>query len=459
MARKYFTKEEIELLSESKWVRKISKTSINFTKEFMIDIAPKLKTNSLRTILPIYGVDPNFLGDIRLGSTKTRIVKFSKRPEGFARKKGSGRPKVKFNDLEEEKDYLRKKLELDKAEYAQLKLRIETMKPCGIKYKRKVFEMIKRRNSNKGNRLSIRNMCKIGKVSRSGYCSYMKRQDGLHKIKKNDQDKLDYKMIKEVFEDEQYEKGAKQIKMQLLRKFGVNMGLNKIRRIMKKYGIICTIRQPKRMKATMRAFQTKNYKKNILNRKFEQGVAKKVLLTDISYIKYARGAKTAYLCTIKDATTKQILAWNLTQSLELDIVLDTVKMLIREYGKELDVHVLIHSDQGCHFTANDYQSLLRMNHIIQSMSRRGNCWDNAPQESFFGTFKCESNYKKCHSFEELIKESSKYIDYYNMRRPQWDLNKMTPNEYDWYLSQPVKCNLQLPMVVLPNVIYLPLQTS
>lgn len=57
MARKYFTKEEIELLSESKWVRKISKTSINFTKEFMIDIAPKLKTNSLRTILPIYGVE------------------------------------------------------------------------------------------------------------------------------------------------------------------------------------------------------------------------------------------------------------------------------------------------------------------------------------------------------------------------------------------------------------------
>lgn len=116
------------------------------------------------------------------------------------------------------------------------------------------------------------------------------------------------------------------------------------------------------------------------------------------------------------------------------------------------MNIMIHSDQGSHYTSLSYQELLKENGILQSMSRRGNCWDNAPQESFFAILKTESELHKCTSYEKLAHTLIEYINYYNNDRPQWDLNRMTPYEYDRYLKN--KRNLLVPSTYIkPNIIY------
>lgn len=201
----------------------------------------------------------------------------------------------------------------------------------------------------------------------------------------------------------------------------------------------------------MKARQSHRIYNNELNRLFYQGVSKKVLLTDITYLTYGNG-KRAYLSVIKDASTKMILAWQLSISLDLSFVIKTVEELLGLYKGELDMNIMIHSDQGSHYTSLSYQELLKENGILQSMSRRGNCWDNAPQESFFAILKTESELHKCTSYEKLAHTLIEYINYYNNDRPQWDLNRMTPYEYDRYLKN--KRNLLVPSIYIkPNIIY------
>ena len=97
-------------------------------------------------------------------------------------------------------------------------------------------------------------------------------------------------------------------------------------------------------------------------------------------------------------------------------------------GKKLE-GLILHSDQGFHYTNPEYQKILKDNKIIQSMSRKGNCIDNAPMESFFGHFKDEVDYKNCKTFEELVEKIDEYIYYYNNKRYQWNKLKMAPVEY------------------------------
>ncbi len=89
----------------------------------------------------------------------------------------------------------------------------------------------------------------------------------------------------------------------------------------------------------------------------------------------------------------------------------------------------IHSDQGGHYTSPVYQKLVKKFRLGQSMSRRGNCWDNAPQESFFGHFKDLAGIKSCETLEELKQEVKAAIHYYNHYRYQWNMKKMTPVQY------------------------------
>lgn len=137
----------------------------------------------------------------------------------------------------------------------------------------------------------------------------------------------------------------------------------------------------------------------------------------------------AYLSTIKDASTNEILSYNVSNSLELDIVMITIRNLMSNKNLKLASDAFIHSDQGAHYTSPRYQKLLKENRLGQSMSRRGNCWDNAPQESFFGHLKEEVDYKSCTTLEEVENSINNYIDYYNYHRCQWNLKKLTPVKY------------------------------
>ena len=142
-----------------------------------------------------------------------------------------------------------------------------------------------------------------------------------------------------------------------------------------------------------------------------------MLLTDITYIKYGAG-QTAYLSTVKDASTNMILDHKISDRITLDIAANTFKDLVKNHKEILHKESFIHSNQGAHYTSPIFQKLLKENKLRQSMSHRGNCWNNAPQESFFSHMKDEINFKELQSLTDVIVAIDEYLDYYNHHRCQ-----------------------------------------
>ena len=269
-------------------------------------------------------------------------------------------------------------------------------------------------------------LCNCLGVSTSGYYNYLKNEETRKKQDKHD--KEDYELILKAYKYRNRKKGARQIKMLLENKFNIKFNLKKIRRLMKKYGLKCPIRKANPYRRMMKATQEYSTCENKVNRQFKTGIAYNVLLTDITYLFYGNNKK-CYLSTIKDAETNEILAYYLSENMTLDISLETVEKLKKNKHILLNENVKLHSDQGAHYTSPIFHKLLEKYNIEQSMSRRGNCWDNAPQESFFGHMKDELNLDSCLRFEDVKLEIDDYIDYYNNDRYQWNLKRMTPVLY------------------------------
>jgi len=145
---------------------------------------------------------------------------------------------------------------------------------------------------------------------------------------------------------------------------------------------------------------------------FDQTVPLKVFCTDITYIPFHH--RFVYLSVIKDIASGEVMAWNLSLYLEMTLVTETVKnMRLDSYE-----NIMIHSDQGFHYTNPVYIEIVKELKMIQSMSGKGNCIDNAPIESFFGHLKDELDYEQCKTFEDLRLVIEEYMRYYNQERKQ-----------------------------------------
>ena len=269
-------------------------------------------------------------------------------------------------------------------------------------------------------------LCDIAEVSRSGYYNHLKvkNSNNLKEVK----DLVAKENIMKAYHFKKAKKGSHSIKMTLENEFGILYNRKKIQRIMRKYAILCPIRKSNPYKRIAKATKEHRIVPNLLQRFFKQEKAGKVLLTDITYLKLANGNFT-YLSTVKDGSTNEILSYHLSNRITLDIALETIKKLVNNPNVKLAEDAFVHSDQGVHYTSPIFQNLLKKYGLKQSMSRRGNCWDNAPQESFFGHMKDEMEFKDCNSVEELQERVDEYMDYYNNYRYQWNLKKLTPVKY------------------------------
>lgn len=268
-------------------------------------------------------------------------------------------------------------------------------------------------------------------MSRSGYYRWVNAADS--RMRREKQDLSDFKKIKEAYDFRGYAKGYRSICMRLLR-MGIRMNQKKIRRLMKKFGLQCPIRRSNPYRQIARALKTDATAPNHVNREFRSYGPRKVLLTDITYLRLNKGF--CYLSVIKDAFTMQALAYQLSESLEVDFVLDTIKQLLREHPDAREAEAWVHSDQGCHYTSTAFRELLKNAKLRQSMSRRGNCWDNAPQESFFGHMKDELKpyIQTWKTFSDVKERIDDWMDYYNNDRYQTILKQMSPNEYYKYIK-------------------------
>jgi len=274
----------------------------------------------------------------------------------------------------------------------------------------------------------VTHLCEIAGVSRSGYYNYFSEKSKEQRKLKDKKDEIVKKTILKALHFKGRKKGARQIKMTLEGQFQVIYNLKRIRRIMKRYGIICPIRKANPYRRMMKATKEHRVAPNLLNRQFKQDIPGKVLLTDITYLFFEKGQK-AYLSTIKDGTTGEILAYHLSDRMTIDLATNTLLKLKKNRNFKKAKDALIHSDQGVHYTHPNFQKLVKKLGLRQSMSRRGNCWDNAPQESFFGHLKDEASIKTCKNLDELKNEMKRYMTYYNHYRYQWNLKKMTPVQY------------------------------
>lgn len=280
------------------------------------------------------------------------------------------------------------------------------------------------------NELNISWLCEIAGVSRSGYYNWISKRP--MRTAREERDRADFELILCAYQFRGYNKGRRGIYMRLLHT-GIIMNQKKISRLMHKYNLFCPIRKENPRRRMAKALKTNVIAKNIVNREFRVHGPGAILLTDITYLTYNHGHK-AYLSVLTDAYTKQVLAYVCSNSMEVDFVLETVNQAIKKYGNTFQPDVILHSDQGCHYTSISFRQLLVDKNLRQSMSRLGNCWDNAPQESFFGHMKDEINLLSCQTFHDVSRIIDDYMDYYNKDRYQWELAKLSPNQYAEYIK-------------------------
>ena len=196
-----------------------------------------------------------------------------------------------------------------------------------------------------------------------------------------------------------------------------------VRRLMAEAGIKCQVRMKK----------FKSYKgevgkiaPNLLERDFKADAPHKKMVTDVTEF-HLFGVKL-YLSPVLDLYNSEWIYYTIYKHPVMDMVLDMIKGTVSVIGS--NTNAILHSDQGFHYQHKDYQKLLKDNHIIQSMSRKGNCLDNAVMENFFGLLKSELLYlQNFDSVEHFLSELEDYLHYYNNDRIKAKLNGMSPVQY------------------------------
>lgn len=246
-------------------------------------------------------------------------------------------------------------------------------------------------------------MCSVLNITRQNYYKYRNTID---------KDYYDYLEIKRVFEEGDELYGAVRIKKALLRDTGWIVNLKKIRRIMKKYDI--KVRYHKVFKKnTNKDRLEENVRPNLLKRNFYADKPNQKWSTDITYIIY--NGKRAYLSSIMDLYSRDIIAYKISYKIDNKLVMDTLNEAI---CKQKDVHgVILHSDQGFQYTSNEYKAICESNGIIISMSPKGSPVDNSPIESFHSNLKRETlhsyNITSLKQYVNLVKD---WILFYNTNR-------------------------------------------
>ncbi len=268
-------------------------------------------------------------------------------------------------------------------------------------------------------------------VSKSRYYALLNDENyGMQGIRREDQDETDISVIRQVIEYKEFEKGIRQVYMLMPKITEYSFSMYRIRRLMNKYGIRTDIRRPSMNRKAMRELIDRNKKANLLMRRFKLHRPNEVRLTDVTYLDYGNG-KRAYGSASVDPVTGRLICFIVSENNDLQLALDTLEAMDIHPAKS---RAILHSDQGILYMTDDFQAAVIERELTQSMSRRGNCWDNAVQESFFGHFKDECHYEECRTLKELQECIDRYSFYYNNERGMWDRGKMTPTEYEKYLE-------------------------
>lgn len=264
-------------------------------------------------------------------------------------------------------------------------------------------------------------MCHYLKVSRSGYYEWLKRKESSRQKK----DRELKEKIRAIYDKSKKRYGSPRIHDEL-RDQGIRCSKKRVERLMREMGI--RARYKRQFKITTNSKHNYPVAPNLLNRQFQVAVPNQVWTADITYIRTMEG--WLYLAVVIDLFSRKIVGWAMSETMTADLAITALKMAIR--CRRPTEGVMHHSDRGVQYASHSYQKVLKSNGMICSMSRKGNCWDNAPTESFFSTLKTECIDDKIYlTRAQARREIFEYIEIdYNRKRRHSSIGSMTPENFE-----------------------------
>jgi putative transposase len=230
--------------------------------------------------------------------------------------------------------------------------------------------------------------------------------------------------MKALFTESRQSLGSRQM-MKQLRKEGYEIGRYRVRSLMKKLNL--AVKKKKRFVLTTDSGHGLPVAENLLNRDFAPAEKDRVWTTDITYIWTLQG--WVYLAVVIDLHSRRVVGWHLDRHMDTALVIRALMMAVNL--RSPPPGLLHHSDRGSQYASHTYRRLLKQNGMVCSMSRKGNCWDNAPTERFFGSLKREWLTGNVYPTREAaVADVRAYIAYYNSRRLHTTLGDLTPMEFE-----------------------------
>lgn len=241
--------------------------------------------------------------------------------------------------------------------------------------------------------------------------------------KKEDKYKEAKAMIYAIFHKHKGRYGYRRITLELRGDCGIELNHKTVKRLMDDLELKCEVRKVKYHSYKGEVGKTAP---NVINRDFSAEKPYQKMATDVSQVTI--GKRKIYLSPVLDMFDGEIVAYSITESPNMEMITDMLHQLYKV--TDIPAGAILHSDQGWHYQHAIYQKSLRRNRIVQSMSRKGNCLDNAMMENFFGVMKSELLYQGNYtSADEFKKDLVEYIDYYNNDRIKLRLGGMSPVKY------------------------------
>lgn len=264
-------------------------------------------------------------------------------------------------------------------------------------------------------------MCRVLEVSTSGYYDWRARPESRRKK----QDRRLAVEIKAIHKESRQTYGSPRIHDELKDR-GIHCGKKRVARLMRLHDI--SAKQTRRFKATTDSKHARPVAENVLARQFTPSAPNVVWAADITYIPTRQG--WLYLAVVLDLFSRRVVGWSMHNRLNRSLVLDALKMALR--GRSPRPGLIHHSDRGSQYASGDYQGLLQAHQMVCSMSRRGNCWDNAPVESFFSTLKRELVHHRRWQTRAAVRAAIfEYIEvWYNRKRRHSSLGYQSPVQYE-----------------------------
>jgi transposase InsO family protein len=264
-------------------------------------------------------------------------------------------------------------------------------------------------------------MCRVLKVNRSSYYAWLKSSPS----KRHLENQLLSSKIKEAFIESRCTYGSRRLRKRLMN-IGFVISRRRVKNLMKSMGLSCKTK--KRFKVTTDSKHKMPIAENILNREFSSSHPNEKFVGDITYIWTQEG--WLYLAVVIDLYSRRVVGWSLDKTMTAALVNEALLMAIK--SRNPSKGLLWHTDRGSQYASSSHRKLLGDYGIIQSMSRKGNCWDNSVSESFFHTLKTELTY---HFNFKTRKEAKviifEYIEvFYNRKRLHSTNNYYSPVEYE-----------------------------